>query len=195
MKNSLFAFLIIFSVCMKADVSSAQIRPSKKKVSNPSQKELKVSVQQSPSKKKPKWIAGNYKGLQPGKSTLEDVKRIFGKPKMIIHPEDGEDNPIESRLDYVYENEPQTIIDKKSGIVLEIWGGNNFSNLSEAIEQNGNDFYKVEFTKKGCIFKEYKKDEKADYPLYLSYPQKGFYFAVNKNDEVVVMYYVAKCGD
>ncbi len=47
-----------------------------------------------------------------GKSTEKDVRRIFGKPKEIGHPEDGKDNPIESKLDYIYDDEPQIIIDK-----------------------------------------------------------------------------------
>ncbi|HXG83921.1 MAG TPA: hypothetical protein VNI84_07830 [Pyrinomonadaceae bacterium] len=131
--------------------------------------------------------------MQLGKFTVKDVKRIFGEPKEISHPEDEYDNSIESRLLYSYDNEPQIIIVKKSGIVIEIWGG-DFSTFKEAKEKYGNDFYEIEFTKKGCVFKDYKEKENPIYPLNIAYPQYGFYFYVTKGDYANV-YYVAKCGE
>ena len=142
---------------------------------------------------KPVWIAGNYKGLRLGKSTVKDVKRLFGTPKYIINPEDEIDNPIESRLDYIYENEAQIIIDKKSGIVIEVWGG-DFSTFDEATEKYGNDFYEVEFPEKGgCVFKKYLEKQNRQYPLSIAYPQFGFYFLLNAEKEVLAVYYVDKC--
>lgn len=143
-------------------------------------------------KSKPIWIAGKYIGLRLGKSTVKDVRRLFGKPKYIIHPEDEYDNPVESRLDYIYENQPQIIIDKKTGTVIEIWGG-DFSTFNEAVEKYGNGFYEVEFTKKGCVFKEYKEKPNRQYPLSIAYPQHGFYFHLDAGKQVLATYHVNKC--
>ncbi len=207
MKTFLFFIaLMVFVGCDKNDTGVTQTQTNEKTLSNLSSKENlnenkpsknSTLTQNFPAKKNPVWIPGNYKGLQPGKSTEKDVRRIFGTPKEIIHPEDGEDNPIESKLDYVYEEEPQIIIDKKSGIVEEIWGGNDVFTFKEIIGKYGNDFYEIEFKKKGCIFKEFKdfKDKKSnDYPIYFAYPQNGFYFAVDQKNDLVAFQYVAKCA-
>ncbi len=157
-----------------------------------------LPVQKSSPKKIPKWTAGNYKGLQLGKSTVKDIIRIFGEPKRIGNPEDEYDNPIESQLDYIYEidnktGEPaQIIFDKKSWIVREVWGG-DFSTFKEAIEKHGDDYFEVEFTEKGCSFKEYKEKQDRKFPLNIAYPQKGFYFYLNNKYEVTNIYYVDKC--
>ncbi len=195
MKNLVFILLIllIFAACSKTEISSARIKSSEPIILNALQKESPMSVHLSSPKKNPKWIAGNYKGLQLGKSTVKDVRRIFGEPKTICHPEDEFDNPVVSQIDYVYENEAQIIFDKKSGIVREVWGG-DFSTFKEAVEKYGNDFYETEFTKKGCVFKEYKEKKDREYPFTLAYPQNGFYFYVNDKDEVTAIYYVDKCG-
>jgi hypothetical protein len=187
MKNFILALLIsaIFLMCAKNETGFIQSRPNREAASGAALKKSKTLIQ-------PKWTAGSYLGLQLGKSTVADVRRIFGEPKYIIHPEDEYDNPIETRLDYVYDGSPQIIIDKKSKIVVEIWGG-DFSTLREATAKYGNDFYELEFTEKGCVFKEYEEQRNRQYPLYLAYPQYGFYFCLNEENDVLVISYVAKC--
>lgn len=194
------SIFITFIGCAGNDTNPAQKSPPENLSSNAANKNAgenksqKPSAQNLPPRKNPKWIPGSYKGLQLGKSTEKDVRRIFGKPKEIARAEDEYDNPIESKLDYIYDNEPQIIIDKKSKIVIEIWGG-DFSTFEEAKEKYGDDFYEVAFTKKGCVFKEYEEKPDRKFPLDIAYPQKGFYFYLNEKYEVTQIYYVAKCDE
>jgi hypothetical protein len=73
-----------------------------------------------------RWRASGYKGLTPGKSTKADVKRAFGKPVWVGHPEDEYDNPVENMIDYEYENvggfEGRMAIwmKRRSGVITDI---------------------------------------------------------------------------
>lgn len=203
--NFLFLGLCLFTLSCRIQTSQVYLESnqlqenlssnrnySNSSLSNSSLDKNQQIERKSVNKSKPIWIAGTYKGLKLGKSTEKDVKRIFGSPKYITNPEDEYDNPVESKLDYIYKNEPQIIIDKKTGIVTEIWGG-DFSTFDEAIEKYRKDFYEIEFTEKGCNFKTYDETQNKKDRLNIAYPQYGFYFFLNPKNEVLAIYYTDKC--
>lgn len=141
----------------------------------------------------PKWIVGNYKGLQAGKSTARDVERILGKPKYVADVTDDFDYSLGEQR-YVYENYLQIYVNEKSGIVLLIQS-EDFSTFAEAVEKYGKDFYQMELKKKKCVFKQYDEKNERPYPLYIAYPQYGFYFSLRADNSVMAIYYTEKCGE
>ncbi len=159
MKNFFFVFsiLMIFVACNRNDINSSQT-PIKENVtsnilpkentnkpqSNFSFEEL-ISVQDS-SKEIPKWIAPNYKDLQLGKATNNDVIKMFGKPDYEGNPEDERDSPDKSRILYSYEKldsfyvRIQFVMDARSKTLLEVWLNSNYEKpltLEKTIEMFG----------------------------------------------------------
>ena len=50
------------------------------------------------------WRVPTYKGIELGRSTRADVRRVFGKPDWSGHPEDEYDNPVPSLVRDEFEN-------------------------------------------------------------------------------------------
>lgn len=102
---------------------------------------------------KPKWKAGEYKGLKIGKSTVDDMNRLLGKPT------DPAGSPViidESEIKFVYEiYEPKVgkiIIysDKKTGVILSI--EMNFEEMTrEEVERTyGKGFTITNYSMQSC---------------------------------------------
>lgn len=72
------------------------------------------------------WTPGQFRGIETGKSTKVQVRRILGTPTWIGHPEDDEDAPVMSKLAYEYEiSDPawekiRIWMDGRTGVVEQI---------------------------------------------------------------------------
>ena len=153
-----------------------------------------------------RWGIPTYEGITLGKSKKAAVLRVFGKPKLIVHPEDEYDNPVESLIDYVYENvggfdgRTEIIMRARTGVVIAVWLSPPYQRpflLDRALEKYGNEYIRRESGLGPCPtakeIREYKPPPVEEYPVFFVYPQKGVYFAVDQDKKVAAIYYEAKC--
>jgi len=193
--------------------SNLLLQKSYNKVSSESmiantQKAREKSVVSSSDKRQ--WIPPTYLGLKFGKSTVKDVKRIFGKPEWEGPPEGApednsfsEDSEDEILLQYANVGEAKDYLDitvgKKSKVVKAIAVySNSRPTKQEIISEYGLDFFEIESWEPMCIEKERQPGEshkKMKYPIALVYPNKGMYVSIQSDNRVNHIGYLVKCTD
>jgi hypothetical protein len=153
-----------------------------------------------------KWHPSSYKGLKLGKSTKADVKRTFGKPAWVGHPEDEYDNPVENMIAYEYEKaggfEGRTAIWMKrhSGVITEIIlypSDTKPLSWQKILNEFGSDYIERESSLGPCPttkdLHRFKPSQRREYPIFFVYKQKGLYVSVNESNNVQEIVYMERC--
>jgi hypothetical protein len=153
-----------------------------------------------------KWHVPTYQGLRLGKAKRVDVERTFGKPAWSGHPEDEYDNPVENMLSYEYENvggfEGRTVIWMKArtGVVTDIILYPPYQKplpSKGVLEKLGADYIERESALGPCPtakeVRKFNRMKRREYPIFLVYPRKGMYVAVDANGNVQDISYMLRC--
>jgi len=158
----------------------------------------KLVALQNSSNEIPKWIAPNYKGLQLGKATEDDVIKMFGKPKEEFHPfSEYESTKDEWIFHYENINDFDGLInflfDIRSKTLKEVWLRPNDERpltIEKAVEIYGKDYFISGIGKNICSS---KKLTKLEYPFTIVYPHKGIFFWIREGNQVDDIFYTSKC--
>jgi hypothetical protein len=153
------------------------------------------------------WHIPTYKGIKLNKSTRKDVLRLFGKPTWSGHPEDEYDNPVMSMLRDEFENvggfKGRTAVNmkKRNKIVdsIELYPPyDNQPTFDELAAQLGKDYVEWDGDLGPCPSRKEIREFQSRKKIYStslvfrSYPQKGFYVAV-EHERVREIVYLTSC--
>ncbi len=149
-----------------------------------------------------KWQPSEYLGITPGKSTERDVKKLLGKPEWegddSEEDKDFKKDPEFNKL-LQYPKGIEVIVGKKTKITKTI--GISYPEITkkEVIAKYGNNYFEIESSESTCIKNNQKNgssDKQAkNYPIVLVYPENGMSVVVNKDDEIVGIWYSYKCNE
>jgi hypothetical protein len=156
------------------------------------------------SKTKVRWIPATYRGLKLGKSTYNDVKKLFGKPRWEGGNEETtfeSDSDFEVLLQYSYQGigkeSADLVIGKKSRIVKAIsYLPNPELSRQEAVSKFGSDYFEISAGESTCIKGNPKRGsskKKLNYPRMLVFPEKGMYVLIGDDSKVLHVGYLYKC--
>lgn len=149
------------------------------------------------------WTPVEYLGLRPGKSTYNDVKRLFGEPRWEgeVEEEPFESDPeTEILLQYSaggpLEQATEVLVGSKSRLVKAIsYIPNPPLSRSDAISLLGKSFYEVDGSDSLCRDKGQKHIDKPKYPLFLVYRDRGTYVFIGEDDQVKQLGILYNCSD
>ena len=204
---SILSFITISSLlgCAESHVSSIPTQPKEhitqvtKTIEEKSDFSFeKLVALQNSSNEIHKWVAPNYKSLQLGKATEDDVIKTFGNPKSEGHPFDEE---VSTKDEWMFNYESigdfdgrtEFLFDIRSKVLKEVWLTPNYEKplkIEKAIEIYGKDYFVRGISKNICSS---KKLTKIEYPYTIVYPQKGLFFWIREENSVDVIFYAAKC--
>lgn len=200
LRVAVIIFLLIGSNLFLA--KSCTNRQTEKVVANKQEQENVKDVH--PLLDKREWIPPTYLGLTLGKSTENDVKKLFGKPKWEGSREEKifeSDSENEILLDYVdvkeVDGDIAITIGEKTRIVkaIAVYSNENLTK-QEIISKYGSDFYEIESSESMCIKDDHPPGEsnrKMQYPIVLVYPNKGMYVFINEDNKLIYRGFLVKC--
>lgn len=182
--------------------SSCGKKPSGKVITN---NQIQENVEIIPmSQTKVKWIPGTYRGLTPGKSTYQDVKRVFGKPRWEGENEEKAfegDSEFEILLQYSNGKDGgiDFVVGKETKIVkaISVYPYPAMTK-QEIILKYGSNYFEIGSAESLCMKDGVKKGDsqkKLDYPILLVYPETGMSVSIDEDEKVVLIGYLYKCED
>ena len=151
------------------------------------------------------WKAPSYGGLDLGRSNKSDVRRVFGTPTWVGHPEDEIDAPVVTLLKYNFVNvgdfvgETWVIMNMKTGVVLyiELYPPEGREpSLADAINQLGPNTVTVQSAGPCPTAAELRHPRALTnpvFPQYVSVPARGVTFWLGDGDKVLSIVYSDKC--
>src|SRR5258708_7079927 len=139
------------------------------------------------------WGPATYRGLTIGKSTQADMLRIFGKPKWSGPPGDQEKRVPNPEVWHEYDEAgefPGTltiIVDKHSGVILEMSLSPKHLSKEEAIKHFGSDYRLTRYDSDNCLsdvesLTLYESPNGED--LRIEYRKRGLALSINYEDRV-----------
>jgi hypothetical protein len=142
-----------------------------------------------------------------GKSTKADVERTFGKPIWSGHPIYEESvGQVKDEILYEYENvggfygQTSVHLDVRSGVIkaITLYPNNQEPiTLEEAIKLYGGGYIERDSRLGPCPtskeLRNYKQQQKREYPVSLVYPHKGMYVSVDRDNKVGHISYLVRC--
>lgn len=149
---------------------------------------------------KREWKAASFKGLTIGKSTRADMLRVFGKPNWSGSPEGQSKNDpqFEEWNEYgrigEFLGELTVVINKQTGIILEIIETPENLSEDEAVAYFGSDFIITRYDADECL------DDGGAMPIFesptgstrvIEYRERGIAITLS-NKKVVDISYVSK---
>jgi len=149
------------------------------------------------------WMLPTFHGLQVGKSTTQDVLRVFGKPDS---KGPSYDSLLESDKDgeilYEYSKGPDgdgnvdVLFGKRTGVLSAIMVYPKHMTRAEAITQFGSDFEESNNRLGACPTATERKAFEREHPKtnpVLLYPKLGLYIDVNDDGTVHIISYQKTC--
>lgn len=152
-----------------------------------------------------KWTPTEYVGLLAGKSTYEDVKKLFGKPRWEGSNDEKafeSDSELEILLQYSGNAKGKESIEVVTGEetkIVKAFSVRPYPGITkqEAITKFGPDYFEIGSGESMCITgnKKGPSEKKLEFPMMLVYPNKGMYVLIDEDNKVNHFGFTYKCAD
>lgn len=152
-----------------------------------------------------KWTPIEYGGLLAGKSTYEDVKKLFGKPRWEGWNDEKafeSDTELEKLLQYSGDAKGKESIEVVTGEetkIVKAFSVRPYPSITkqEAITKFGPDYFEIGSGEPMCITgnKKGPSEKKLEFPMMLVYPSKGLYVLIDEDNKVNHFGFTYKCAD
>ncbi len=156
------------------------------------------------------WTPATVNGIVLGKSTYDDIIKLWGKPYHEaefagdpVEPEKGVATP-ELLTELSYRSieidgkkvNAGVLVGNETGVVKVISYNIEEFTKDDATHKFGSDYYLVTTQESTCIEKSQKRKKsvgRLDHPINLVYPQKGMFIQVRHDNTVMMVNYTDKC--
>lgn len=158
------------------------------------------------------WAPATVNGIVLGKSTYDDIIRLWGKPYHEaefagdpVEPEEGVVVP-ELLTELYYRNieidgekvNAGVLIGNETRFVKVIAYNIEEFIKDEAIQKFGSDYYLITTQESTCIERSQERKQNKqlswiDYPIKLVYPQKGMFISIRNDNTLIMVNYTDKC--